>query len=177
MNTKNLYQTMTFNHDFGFKEYITPAGDFDPKKQRVQRELADYRKRRPQGKFKVTTKPKKCWFDEIAKLTSEVPGASKYKVEGNMIRRSKSDSIKKIVVDLKASKKTYLDDITAEVTKHKPPGVGKFDLTRYTDIGTKGHSSVKNLTERVKFNNFDDGIKVAAELPGPGQFNPHVNVL
>lgn len=112
MNTQNLYRTLTFNHDFGFKEYITPSYDCDPKKSMVQKELADIRKRIPQGKFKVTTKPKKSWFEEIAKLTSNVPGASKYKVEGDIMRKSKSDSIRKVKVDLKASKKTYLDNIT-----------------------------------------------------------------
>jgi hypothetical protein len=28
--------------------------------------------------------------------------------------------------------------------------------------------------EVKKHNNFDDAIKLAAELPGPGNFNPHV---
>jgi hypothetical protein len=59
-------------------------------------------------------------------------------------------------------------------TKHKPPGVGKFDLTKYTDLGTKRFSNMKPNKEIKKNNNFDDAIKIAAELPGPGQFNPHV---
>ena len=51
-------------------------------------------------------------------------------------------------------------------------------MTKYTDLGTKKFSSIKlNTKEIIKNNNFDDGIKIAAELPGPGQFYPHlVNV-
>lgn len=154
MSTQQLFQTQSFNHDFGIKEYITPSCQVDPKRQLVEKEMADYKNRRPQGKFKVTTKVRKCFFEEIARLTSVVPGASKYKVEGNMLRRSKSLSIKKVLVDKEACRKTYLDDITAAALKHKPPGVGKFDLTKYSDLGTKRYSSVKNVSKREKFNNF-----------------------
>lgn len=141
------------------------------------REWSDYKGKPRQGKFKVTTKPKVCFFDEQAKLFIENPSPSKYKTERDMIRRTKSSSIKKIKVDLKASKKTYLDDIESFVVKQKPPAVGKFDLTKYSDLGTKRYSSVKNLASRIKHNNFDDIIQVAAQLPGPGQFNPHVPTL
>ena len=56
--------------------------------------------------------------------------------------------------------------------------MGKFDLTKYTDLGTKKFSNLKNKDKVIiKNNNFDDVIKLAAELPGPGQFNPHVNSL
>lgn len=138
------------------------------------RQWADYKNKRHQGKFKVTTKPRVSYFDEQAKITTIVPGPSKYKTEGTMIRRSKSASLRKIEVDLKASKKTYLDEIAAFQAKNKPPAVGKFDLTKYTDLGTKRFSSIKKANSERKFNNFDDAIKLAAELPGPGQFNPHV---
>lgn len=47
---------------------------------------------------------------------------------------------------------------------------------KYTDLGTKKFSSIKLNKEVIKHNNFDDGIKIAAELPGPGQFNPHVHL-
>ena len=46
--------------------------------------------------------------------------------------------------------------------------MGKFDLTKYTNFGTKRYSSVKNLAVKIKPNNIDDAIRVAAELPGPG---------
>lgn len=113
MNIPEHYRTSTFNHDFGFKEYITPSGHCDPKRQILMREWADYKNKRHQGKFKVTTKPRVSYFDEQAKITTIVPGPSKYKTEGTMIRRSKSASLRKIEVDLKASKKTYLDEIAA----------------------------------------------------------------
>lgn len=63
MQTRELYKTMTFNADFGFKEYITPSYECDPKKQILQRTLEDYKHRPRQKKFKVTTKPKDCYFD------------------------------------------------------------------------------------------------------------------
>lgn len=93
-------------------------------------------------------------------------------MEGSLLRRHKSASLKK--VDLKVEKRTYLDDIAHFENKHKPPGVGKFDLTKFTDLGTKKFSMIKPSKEVQKHNNFDDAIRLAAELPGPGYFNPHV---
>ena len=63
MEPLHQYRTLSFNHDFGFKEYITPRVVCDPKKQILDREWADYKHRRKQGKFKVTTKPKVSYFD------------------------------------------------------------------------------------------------------------------
>ncbi len=174
MNTPDLYKTLAFNHDFGFKEYVTPSCECDPKREILRRELADYKNKPRQGKFKVKTKPKICYFDELAKVTSDLPPPSQYKTEGNLLRRSKSMSIKKILVNLKTSKRTFLDEIETFNAKFKSPGVGKFDLTKYTEIGKKKYSPLKGSSTKVKYNNFDDAIKLAAELPGPGEFNPHV---
>lgn len=113
MKPADLFRTSTFNHDFGFREYITPAVGVDPKREILLREWSDYKHRPRQGKFKVTTRPRMCFFDEQAQLFKANPSPSKYKTEGEMIRRTKSASIRKILVDLKASKKTYLDDIGA----------------------------------------------------------------
>jgi len=55
--------------------------------------------------------------------------------------------------------------------------VGKFDLTRYGSVGHRKMSLLKPNKEIQKFNNLDDIIKIAAELPGPGEFNPHVYIL
>jgi hypothetical protein len=120
----------------------------------------------------VTTRPKVCHFDEVASLTSANPEPSRYKTAGSLLKRHKSASLKKVDLDVK--KQTYLDGIDHFEAKHKPPAVGKFDLTKFTDLGTKKFSTVKQNKEVKKHNNFDDAIKLAAELPGPGHFNPHV---
>lgn len=143
MDIRQVYRTSTFNHDFGFKQYITPGCECDPKKQILQREFADYKHKRRQGKLKVTTRSRVCYFDELAKPTSTYPAASMYKVEGDMIRRTKSASIKKEKIDFKLKKGTYIDNIEEYETKHKPPGIGKFDLTKYSDFGDKKRVSPK----------------------------------
>jgi hypothetical protein len=33
METQTLYRTLNFNADFGFREYLTPHCECDPKKQ------------------------------------------------------------------------------------------------------------------------------------------------
>ena len=93
-----------------------------------------------------------------------------------MIRRTKSASLKKILVDQNLKKYNYLEQMENYEKKHKPPGVGKFDLTKYTSIKKGKMSPAREIREngRVKNNNLDDVVKIAAELPGPGQFNPHV---
>lgn len=58
-----------------------------------------------------------------------------------MLRRNKSASLNK--VNLNAKKNTYLDEIERFENTHKPPGVGKFDLTKFTDLGTKRFSNMK----------------------------------
>jgi hypothetical protein len=83
-----------------------------------------------------------CYFDEVASLTSANPEPSRYKVEGAMLKRHKSASLSK--VDLNVKKQTYLDTIEHFENKHKPPGVGKFDLTKFTDLGTKKFSTLKH---------------------------------
>jgi hypothetical protein len=170
MDPKTHFRTLSFNHDFGFKEYVTPSVDCDPKRQILYREWDDYKHKHKQGKFKVTTKPRVCYFDELAKPAQGHPGSARYKVEGNMLARSKSTSLKKILVDPNAKKRTYIDNIEQEVTKHKPPGVGKFDLTRYTAFVSKKGSPARDMKEqiRTKSNLFDNCVKLAAELPGPG---------
>lgn len=114
----------------------------DPKKQILDREWADYKNKRKQGKFKVTTKPKVSYFDELVKPIKDLPGP-KYKVEGDMIRRSKSLSIKKIKIDPQAKRDNYLDQMEQYDKRHKPPGVGKFDLTKYTSIKKEKGSPAK----------------------------------
>lgn len=39
METHLLYKTLHFNADFGFREYVTPHVECDPKKQILQRTL------------------------------------------------------------------------------------------------------------------------------------------
>jgi hypothetical protein len=63
MEPRQLYKTMTFNKDFGFKEYITPAYECDPKRQILARTYEDFKNKPKQGKLKITTKPKKSYFD------------------------------------------------------------------------------------------------------------------
>lgn len=93
-----------------------------------------------------------------------------------MIRRTKSASMKKEKIDFNLKRGTYIDNIEDYQAKHKPPGIGKFDLTKYTGFTEKRQFSPKDKELKIKNNNLDDVIKVAAELPGPGQFNPHVNI-
>ena len=78
---------------------MTPHHDCDPKKQILHREWDDYKNKRKQGKLKITAKHKGCYFDELVKPFKPNPAPSRYKVAGDMIIRSKSASIKKIVVD------------------------------------------------------------------------------
>jgi len=42
MNTDVLYRTATYNHDFGFREYVTPDCECDPKKQILRRTMDDF---------------------------------------------------------------------------------------------------------------------------------------
>jgi hypothetical protein len=79
MDPQTLFRTSTFNADFGYKEYITPHCSCDPKKQILERALDDYKHKPRQGKFKVTTKPRECYFDELAKTNSAFPEPSRYK--------------------------------------------------------------------------------------------------
>lgn len=44
------------------------------------------------------------------------------------MKRHKSADLKKI--DLTAKKGTYIDNIEKYEQKHKPPGIGKFDITK-----------------------------------------------
>ena len=136
---------MEFNHDFGYKEYVTPPFYEDPKKQIVMREWNDYKHKRKQGKFKVTTKPITCFFDEIIKPLKPNPAPSRYKVETDMIIRTKSTSLKKILVNPNLKRDTFLDGIDHEAKKHKPPGVGKYDLTKYTSIKKEKVSPARDL--------------------------------
>ena len=95
---------MTFNHDFGYKEYITPPHDCDPLRQIIHRKWDDYKHKPKQSKFKVEFKHKGCYFDELVKPYKANPPPPRYKVEGDMIIRSKSASIKKILVNPKLKK-------------------------------------------------------------------------
>jgi hypothetical protein len=106
METQVLYKTLHFNADFGFREYITPNCECDPKRQILQRTLEDYKHKPHQKKFQVTTKPKVCYFDDIARLTSANPEPSRYKVSGTLLKRNKSVSLNK--VEPNAKKYTYL---------------------------------------------------------------------
>jgi hypothetical protein len=65
-----------------------------------------------------------------------------------MIRRTKSASLKKIVVNLNVKKGTFIDNIENYEKKHKPPGVGKFDLTKYTGIKQQKGSPAKDMREK-----------------------------
>ena len=143
MEPRTQYQTMTFNHDFGYREYITPSHDCDPKRQIILREWNDYKHKPKQGKFKVTTKPKTCYFDEIVKPFKGNPAPPRYKVESDMIIRTKSASLKKILINPNLKRETYLDEIDRYDKNHKPPGVAKYDLTKYTDITKKKGSPAK----------------------------------
>lgn len=104
MDLQTAYRTATYNHDFGFHQYITPSCECDPKRQILQRTYEDYKHKPKQGKFKVTTRPRVCYFDEQAKPISAFPSPMKYKVEGNILRRTKSASLKKAKVDEKLKK-------------------------------------------------------------------------
>jgi hypothetical protein len=73
MDTQVLYKTLTFNADFGLREYITPHFECDPKQQILRRTLDDYKHKPRQKKFEVTTKPKVCYFEEVARITSANP--------------------------------------------------------------------------------------------------------
>ena len=173
MDLAKQYKTGTFNHDFGYKEYITPHASCDPKRQILMREWDDYKNKPKQGKFKVTTKPIVCHFDEQAALFAPNPAPNRYHSEKKLPNKGHtSASLRK--VDPKCTRGSHLDNMEAFEAKHKPPGVGKFDLTKYSDIGTKKHPTKKSAEVPRKFNNFDDGIKLAADVPGPGHFNPHV---
>lgn len=44
------------------------------------------------------------------------------------MKRNKSADLQK--VDLKIKRGSYIDDIEKFEAKHKPPGVGKFDITK-----------------------------------------------
>lgn len=105
--------------------------------------------------------------------------APNYKVEGDMIRRTKSASIKKPKVDLNAKRGTFIDQIELYEKKNKTPGVGKLDLTKYSSIKKAKSSPAKDMREsnRIRNNNFDDDIRRAVEVPGPGDFNPHVRMM
>lgn len=65
-----------------------------------------------------------------------------------MIRRTKSASLKKVVVDLNVKRGTFIDNIELYEKNHKPPGVGKFDLIKYTSIRPKKGSPAKDLREK-----------------------------
>jgi hypothetical protein len=161
MDASALYKTMTNNLPFSMREYITPRCSVDPKQMILERNNLDYKKKQKQGKFKIVTKPKVCYFDEIIIPIKNYPDPSKYKTEGNLIKKSKS-SPELNKVNLKAKKGSYIDNIEEFEKKFKPPGIGKFDLTKYSDIGTKKFSSIKPNKDRIKHNNFDDAIKLAA---------------
>lgn len=60
-----------------------------------------------------------------------------------MIIRSKSHSIKKIIVDQNLKRGSHLDYIDHEAKKFKPPGVAKFDLTKYTEFKPSKGSPAK----------------------------------
>jgi len=47
-------------------------------------------------------------------------------------------------VDLKVKKHTYIDNIEEYEAKHKPPAIGKFDLTKYTGFEKKKQFFDKN---------------------------------
>jgi len=90
MDASALYKTMTNNLPFSMREYITPRCSVDPKQMILERNNLDYKKKQKQGKFKIVTKPKVCYFDEIIIPIKNYPDPSKYKTEGNLIKKSKS---------------------------------------------------------------------------------------
>jgi hypothetical protein len=117
------------------------------------------------------------FFEELTIPNKGFPASSKYETATNLAptKRNKSASLR--MVDPKTKRGSYLDNIESYESKHKPPGVGKFDLTRYGSVGGSRKASLMKMNKAIqKFNNFDDGLKLAAELPGPGEFNPHVFV-
>ena len=100
---------MSHNHDFGFREYLTPHCQADPKREILLREWADYKHKRKQGKFKTTTKPITCYFDELIQPIKDHPAAPRYNIAKDILPRSESASLKKILVDQNYKKETYLD--------------------------------------------------------------------
>lgn len=81
-----------------------------------------------QGKFKPTCKHKPCFMDEFIKPIKDYPAPNRYKLkQEGLNKRTKSlSSLNK--VDLKTSKRTYIDDIQKQHIKFKHPGVGKYNL-------------------------------------------------
>lgn len=51
MDPRTHFRTLTFNADFGFREYLTPHVECDPKQQILRRTLEDYKHKPRQKKF------------------------------------------------------------------------------------------------------------------------------
>ena len=64
MNIYDQYKTITHNHEYNIREYVTPALHHDPRKEILDRKNADYKNKPRQKKFKATTKHKPCYLDE-----------------------------------------------------------------------------------------------------------------
>lgn len=94
--------------------------------------------------------------------------------ESQKAKRAKSASLLK-KVDLKTLRGSYIDDIEKYQTKHKAPGVGKYDITK--DPYAKKFLNLKPKELPIKFNNFDDTKFLSDKTPGAGHYNPHVTIL
>lgn len=88
------------------------------------------------------------------------------------MKRHKSADLKK--VDQKIQRGSYIDDIEKFEAKHKPPGVGKFDITK--DPWKKTFSPLKAKEKPEKPSNMDDIKFLGAGVVGPGHYNPHVKL-
>lgn len=71
---------------------------------------------------------------------------------------------------------TWIEDIEKFEQKYKHPAAGKYNLLENSNfsIPKKRLSLQKLLQNSSKFNNFDDTVFVASQVPGPGFYNPHV---
>lgn len=158
---------------------MTPASYFDPRQEIIKRQNADYKNRPPQQKFKPTTKHKPCFLDEQIHPLTANPSPDKYKTTQQAgffdaqtkARKNKSaDALKKVNPSLK--KWTYIDDIERYEAKHKPPGVGKFDLLK--EPFQKKHIKLKQTEVPTKLSQMDDVKFLSAGTRGVGHYNPHV---
>ena len=125
------YQTMTNNSEFNIREYLVPTLHVDPRQQILDRRYDDYKNKPKQKKFKANCKHKPCFMDEQIKPFVANPSPDKYKTKDEFEprqKRHKSADLKK--VDKKICKQTYIDEIDDFAKKHKPPGVGKYDLLK-----------------------------------------------
>ena len=109
------------------------------------------------------------------------PSPDKYKTTTNregffetdpkIKKRNKSAELRN-KVDPKAKRGHYIDNMEKYEAKHKPPGIGKYDITK--DPYKKKFINLKPKELPRKFNNYDDVKFLSNNVPGAGHYNPHV---